>query len=329
MKSKILIELFAALNFAPKAGQALQDFAGPMAVAGNALSDADYDKLSDEAAEYLSAVSGVHNANIQDPASVRAFPEPPDAEKEDPPARTRTRTAASAPADVKPTEIMPTFKPKLKDVVTVTNKRGKVVTGIVVELSSAEIVLDVNGQDEAFDRDRLESIVLAGQEEPEAEEVDNEPCVGDTVQVVTLRDKIVVGVIVEIDDKEVVIKDVAGETHDFGIDRLKSVTVKVKAKEGAKKEDPPATTSRTRAGTPAPAPASEEEGKRTRSGNPRGISVGGRIRELIANDLKITIEAVGKQLKKEEIDFREPTLVMIYKDTMTVIDLLKKAGKLK
>lgn len=51
---------------------------------------------------------------------------------------------------------------KVGAMVTLTTKRDKVVTGKIVELDDEVIVLDVDGKDEEFSRDRVASIKAAG-----------------------------------------------------------------------------------------------------------------------------------------------------------------------
>ena len=53
------------------------------------------------------------------------------------------------------------------DMATLTNKRGKTITGTIVEMSDDLIVIDDGKGEQEFARDRVESLVPAAKEEPE------------------------------------------------------------------------------------------------------------------------------------------------------------------
>jgi hypothetical protein len=142
---------------------------------------------------------------------------------------------------------------------------------------------------------------------------------------VTKRGKKVIGKIIEIND-EIIAVDVDGKEEEFSLDRVETIKAagKTKASKEETKEEP-----KTRRGAGKDkAEEADGEVKHTRASN-GGISVGGRIREVMCADLEITADEVGKVLKKEGIDFRETTLNMIHKDTTVVFSLLKKNKKLK
>jgi len=65
------------------------------------------------------------------------------------------------------TSDLPEYVPALKDIVTIINTRDKETTGEIVELDDEVIIIDSDGKDVEFKRDRIKSIVLAAEPEPE------------------------------------------------------------------------------------------------------------------------------------------------------------------
>jgi ribosome maturation factor RimP len=302
--SKIQKELTEAAEVDPKRGEDRQDFLLRLALAVNKLPDADWNKLSKDAQAWVNDAADAANAK-------KELPEFPDAEK--PAESSGRRRVASDDAP---------FEPKVGADVKITTKRDKVVTGKIVEMDKEVIVLkNTVGEEEELGRDRIAKIEpLAGSGASKAaEEAPRDPKVGDTITLTTKRGKVVTGEVVEIDDKIVALK-VNGEVEEFNQDRVETMKI-----EGGRKAE--STSSGRRSAEPKEdKPA--EEGKRTRASN-EGVSVGTRIRELIVDNMDITEEAISKKLKAEGLEFRENTLKLNYAEANKLIDMLKKAGKLK
>lgn len=235
------------------------------------------------------------------------------------PAPSRRRGATAEP------EQTVAYDPKKGDEVEVTTKRGKLVAGFIVELDAEVIVLnpEANGP-EAKDIELplpgsvVKPMVGAGltkaavdPKEPE------EPEIGDTVAVITARDKNIVGLVVELSAETMVLKDSTGEEHELGINRLKSVLVKGKPAAAPA----PAASGRRGAAAPAPAPAAGEKAKR--ASNPAGVSVGQRINEMVIDNPAMKVEEIGAALKKEGLEFRDNTLGMTFSSAHKFLDLLR------
>jgi hypothetical protein len=306
--SKIEKELCDAAEVDPKRGESRGDFLLRLALATNALSDKEWDKLSQPAQDWVNKASDA----VNDKKSVPDFPD-----AEAPASSGRRRVSEEKEVADKP------FEPKLKDDVKILTKRGKTVTGKIVEMDKEVIILqNIDGGDEEVSRDRIEKIEpLVGGSGKSADREDDgprDPKVGDTLTVTTKRGKVATGEVTELTDELIVLK-VNGAEEEFDRDRVESIKIEgggrrssrgdSDSKEG-KKEDKPA------------------DGGRTRSTN-AGVSVGTRIRELICDDLKASQEDIGKALKKEGLEFRENTLQLNYQDVHKTLDILRKRGLLK
>lgn len=301
--SKIQKELMEAAEIDPKRGEDRQDFLLRLALGVNKLPDSDWGKLSKDAQGWVNEASD--NANAK-----KDLPEFPDVEK---PAESSGRRRVSA--DDAP------FEPKVGADVKITTKRGKVVTGKIVEMDKEVIVLKTTtGEEEELNRDRIEKTEPLAGGSAKAEEAPRDPKVGDTVTLTTKRGKVVTGEIVEIDDKIVAMK-VNGEVEEFNQDRVESIKI-----EGGRKAE--SSDSGRRSADSKKDEKSAEEGKRTRASN-EGVSVGTRIRELIVENMDITEEAISKKLKAEGLEFRDNTLKLNFAEANKLIDMLDKAGKLK
>jgi ribosome maturation factor RimP len=198
------------------------------------------------------------------------------------------------------------------DTVTVVTKRGKEVTGKIVEITEELLVLDVDGAEQEFDRERVESIKVATKS-GRAAKAPAPPAVGDTVTVVTKRGKEVTGKIVEIDGDVYVVE--AGGVEAEG-------TLNVTPTTAAEPAEAPKA---ARRGASKDAPA-EEKGKRSSN---EGVSIGTRIKELIAADLGATEADIAADLKKEGLEFKENTLKLNYVDAHKFIAILKAAKLIK
>ena len=279
------------------------------AIAG--LTDDEWKKLPLEAQDWYNGTADAVEAKKEE------LPGWPDEEKAEEPAAGRRRGAAE-PEKAK--------EPGKGDMVKVVTKRGRDYEGKIVELDKDGMLLDVDGKDVELDHDKIESCVAIGggsEAAVVAEEGPSEPEVGDTVEVVTARGKKTMGVIIEIDDKVLVLKNVAGDEEEFDQDRLTSVVVKLK---GAGKEK----TSTGRRGTADKEPAGKEEkaGKVTKEAN-GGVSVTQRMRELICDNLEMTKEDLTKALKKEGLEFKDNTLALIYADSHKIVSMLRERKRIK
>lgn len=320
MTSKIQKELAEAADINPKRGEDHQEYLARLVKGVAALSDKEWDGLSQKAQDWYNDAADAKNAKA------KTLPDFPDAEKAEEEAPKSSRRGAAkeeeAPA-----------KPKVGVVAKITTKRGKSSTGTIVEIDDDVVVIKHgDGSEEEFDRSRVESIEVAGGG-AKADADDGEDAdpikVGVEVTVVTKRGKEVTGKIVEIDD-EVVVLDVDGEDEEFDRSRVEAIkpvkaakpAAKGKAKDAAEEEAP-----KTRRGAAKGDDAGDEKPKR--SSNAAGVSVGTRIKELIADDLEATEAEIGKILTKEGIEFRENTLSLQFKDCHKFVDILKAKKMLK
>lgn len=315
--SAIKKELVKATDLETKRGEDHTAFAGRLILAVGELNDKAWGELSDAAQDWFNDAVDAKNAKKKE---LPGFPDEPSAELEPEKATTR-RGRTEAKEEAKPADESAL---KVGQRVKITNKRGKVFEGEVIELDKSVVVVKgADGEDE-IDRDRIDSVEIFHGDAAAAEAgdgpADPEIKKGMVVTVVTKRGKEATGKIVELDD-EVIILDVDGKDTEFDRDRVETIkpmdTEKAEApksgRRGAAKDD----------GKDA------ESEKPKRSSNPAGVSVGGRIREIMCEDMGITQEAVSKIMKKDGLEFRDTSLNMIYKDTAAVIALLKANKKLK
>lgn len=317
--SKIQTELQDIAEVDPKRGESRQDFLMRMTVEVNRLPDSAWNKLSKEAQNWANEASDAANAK-------KTIPDFPDM---DPPAEASSGRRRTAAADDAP------YEPKVKDDVKITTKRGKVVTGKIVEMDKEVIVLkNTEGAEEEVSRDRVEKIeplASGGGSGRSADKEDpgpRDPAKGDTLTITTKRGKVATGECVEITDEFIVIK-VNGEETEFDKDRIESVKIEGgqrRAAESSGTSRRSADDSKDKDG--GGKDAKTEDGGRTRSTN-AGVSVGQRIRELIIEDMSAKVEDIGKALKKEGLEFRDNTLSLNYNEAHKFLELLDKKGKLK
>lgn len=306
--SKIQKELCDAAEVDTKRGEDRQDFLLRLALAVNKLPDSEWTKLGKEAQNWVNEASDAANAK-------KDLPEMPDAEKAAEPGRRRV-----SGDDAK------TYEPKVKDDVKVTTKRGKLITGKIVEMDKEVVVLKTPaGDEEELARDRIEKIEPLGGGADPAEEGPRDPKVGDTVTVTTKRGKVVTGEVVEIDsgDEGMVALKVNGEVEEFDKSRVESIKI-----EGGRKSESASSGRRAASDDKEKDKEPEGDGKRTRASN-AGVSVGMRIRELIIDNMDAKVEDIGKLLKKENLEFRENTLALNYAEAHKMLELLKKKKLLK
>lgn len=313
--SKIQTELMEATDLKAVRNENRQDLIKRIMKAVGGLTDKEWEKLSGDAQDWFNAAADDQNAKK------KVLPDFPDLEEageeeqeEAPTSRRRGAGKEEAKADV---------KPKVGVIAKVTTKRGKSFTGKIIELDDDVIVLKMgNGHEEELDRSRVESIEVAGSEAAEAEAEDPIK-VGAEVTVLTKRGKEVTGKIVELDD-EVIVLDVDGKDEELSRDRVESIKPVKAAK--------PAASSRRGAAKDddkdddKDEPETEGKSKRVNNG---GVSVGTRIKELIAEDFEATEADIAKALKKEGIDCKDNTLKLNYVDAHKFIAILKAKKKIK
>lgn len=318
--SKIQKELSEATGVTLKRGAKREAFIDEILVATQNLDDAGWEALSKPAQDWFNEACDQKNANIKNPRKAVPVPDFPDlATTEEAKAPSTRRRAAEEPEPEPESN-----EPQVGDTVKVTTKRGKVSEGEVVEISDTDIVLKIDGEELEFTLAGATVEVLGGEtQDDDGPAEPKEPEVGDEVTLVNSRDKEYTGEVIEISDDDIVLK-VGKEELEFSRAKIKSLVVN-----GSDPEpEPEKTTTRRRgaADTKKDEPAGE---KPKRSSNPKGVSIGGRIRELMADNLAITIAEVTKAMKGEGLEFRDTSVEMIYKDTKAFIELLKAAKKLK
>lgn len=329
--SKIKAELVAAAGTKLKVirGEPDESFLKRLvAVIGNDVDEATWDKISIPAQDWNNMAADAVKAN-------KPIPDFPDAEKA--PA-TRSRRSAAPETAAEPEKKV--YEPAVGDEVSVTNARGKTATGIVVEIVDGMIIINKDGEngakedDEEFPLDRCTVIPVEpeldadgdGDQDADTSGANEDPEVGDTVEIETARGKNIVGKIASIDGDDMVVIDAAGGDHDLVISKLKTLVIKVR---GAAPEPAPAPAPSRRRGSAAAADTKPEEAKPGRSKNAPGVSLGGRVIELMCANPSMTLEELDKQLTKEGIAFRDTSSKMIRTDTLKVIDCLKALKKLK
>jgi len=304
-----------------KKGESRQDFCLRVMKATHELSDAKWEALSQDAKDWFNEACDLKAENKKGPwdFAVMSGEEPDEEEK---PTTRRRGSSDDAPAV---TTIQPTAV-KVKMMVKITNKRGKDFTGTVVEADDEVIVVKLgNGDEEEIGVDRIESIEVLNldkgkgkSDEPEADVVK----VGTVVKLVTKRDKEVTGKIVELDD-EIVVIDVDGQDQEFAVDRVKSMTpVAAEGKAEGKAEG--GRRGKTEEANEEPA----KDGKAKRASN-EGVSIGQRIKELIAENLDADEAEIAKLLKKEGLDFKDNTLKLNFVDCHKFLTILKAKKLLK
>lgn len=305
-KSKIEAELLEATELSAKRGEDRQDLISRLMKAIGTLTDKAWDALSQAAQDWYNSAADAKNEKA------KVLPDFPDLEEDEPaPTTTRRRGAKD---EERLTQV--------GDTATVKTKRGKEVTGKVVELDKDVIVLDVDGKEEEFSMDRVESVTVNHGTAGGSSEPDDPFAKGTSVVLVTKRGKEVTGTILEIDD-DIVVLDVDGKEEEFSRDRVESI----KPAGGKAKDEPKASTRRGAATEDKGAVGAKE--REPRSTNPPGVSIGQRIRELIVENMDAGEDAISKLLKKEGIDFRDGTLKLNYSEVHKLLDLLKARKLLK
>lgn len=329
--SKIQQTLAKATEVVPKRGETINspEYLKRLALAVGELPDKDWDALPDECQDWVNNAADAINAKKEVPVL-------PDAEKDpEPEAAPRRRRAAEK--DPEPETTKPAWKAAKGDKVKVVTKRGKEYEGLVVDPDdNGELVLDDGKEEVGIALDRIESITLAVEPAPaetssrrrRAPEDDEPPApkdpkVGDTVELITSRDKVYVGNVIEMGDGEIAIKTATGEEFDFDVTKLKSVKVKVEAAAGGRgKADPEP---EGKAGKAEP----EGKARKTTKADNEGVSVTTRAREIMCDDLAASKEDVMKKLKAEGLEFKENTIQLIYSDVQKLVKMLRERKLMK
>lgn len=299
--SKIAQELIDATDLSNVRNETAALFAARLVKAVHALPEADWDRLGQPAQDWFNAAVDAKNNKEEE------LPGFPDIEAAEEQATPRRRGAAAEERLI-----------KVGDTATVKNKRGREVTGEVLELSATLIVLKGPEGEEEFSMDRVESVHVnhgtAGQQEdePRAPEIE----VGATVALKTLRGREVEGKVIELTD-DMIVLDVDGKEEEFNRERVDTIAVKGGTKPAG----------RPRGGSAAAGGA--EDGKPRRSSNPAGVSAGQRTREIMAEHKDISEADVGKMLKAEKIEFKDSSLRMNYGDNKKFLEALAEHKRLK
>lgn len=284
----------------------------------NKFNDNEWNKLSVGAQDWFNAAADATKAK-------KDLAEFPDMKSPEPEPESRSRRRSSE--DDKPAkgESMAVEKLQDGDRVKLTTKRGKVYEGEVVEQNKRKEFVAVKGGDgeDEIDWKNVDTVeVFHGNAGTSGE--DAGPAVGDEVSFTTKRGKSVSGVISELTGETIVI----GKDDDYDMSKIDG-DIKIVKKGGGTKEEPE---TRRRGGSSSSKDKEEDKGSRSRGGTDgegNKISVGGRIRELMADDPTREREAVEKIMTKEKIEFRPATLNIIYRDCQHFMDLLRKAGHMK
>lgn len=294
-----------------KEDETRQDFLKRCIRGINELTDDEWEHLPESAQAWYNGAGDVVDSNTakgkNDP-----IPDFPDVAVE---VKASTRRRAAAPAESEQASLI---KPGM--IVTVHKKKGDPVTGELIERTDDVVVLKVGGREKEIDAESVVSVeafndgkTSTGEPDPGAAE----PAVGDTVKLLTKRGREVVGVIKTLDEEEIVM-DAEGVPEDFPISRVESITVMKKGGSAPTAPEKPAeATSTRRARTPA-APKPDAVAEKP--------SVARFIKGFMASNPKASEEDVIAALKKEEIEFKDVTVGMNYKDCKAFIDILTAAG---
>ena len=332
--SKIQKELVRAVGIKPADFDDRQEFLRKLSAGSNKLSDAEFDELSQEAQDWLNNSADEINSKAK---KVTDFPDAEEPKEETKSSRRRSAEADEDQQEAKGGTKKAVAEEDIKEgmVLQIVTKRGKDVSGHVVEVNTKKGFVAIklgNGDEEEFDFDRIDKMYTMVAEEAKStrrsssKDEDAGPAKGDTVTVTTKRGKEITGKIVELDDEVIVLETDDGEEElsRDRVDNIKSVKGKT-AKEEPKEEAKSSRRSSSKDEDDGKADTKEEK---KRASN-EGVSIGTRIKELIAEDLEASEEDIAKALKKEGLEFKENTLKLNYTDCHKFIAVLKKAKRLK
>lgn len=326
--SQIAENLKEVAEVAIKRGEDRQEFLNRALKAVAGLEDKDWDALTKETQDWFNSAADAKNAKA------KTLPDFPDLKAEKAEEETTTRRRGAAKDDDKSTSgTVEVTKPKVGMAIKVITKRDKELSGHVVEVDDEVLVIKLgNGDEEELDRSRIKSMFsLADSGDADADDAGEEDPikVGAKVVVLTKRGKEIKGEIVEVDD-EILVVDTGDGEEELDRSRVESIKLaesKASSRRGTAKEEAPTKT--TRRGAAKGDDKGDEKGTRTRSSNEGGVSVGGRIKELILDNLDASEAEIGKLLTTEGLEFRENTLKLNYSDAHKFLDLLKAKKMLK
>lgn len=305
--SKIEKELLDATDLSSVRNESNEDYIARLMKAVSVLSDKEWDKLSKPAQDWYNDAADAKN----DGKSIPAFPDLASKKEE----TTSRRRSSDKEEDL---------GPKVGDDIKLVTKRGREVNGKVVEIDKEVIVLKTDDGEEEFQRDRIESthVFHGTSRESETDDGPADPMgVGATVDIKTKRGREATGEIVEITD-DLLVLNIDGKEEEFARDRVESI----KPKGGKAASSSSRRSSSDDKGDDKGAGKTEEKGKRSSN---EGVSIGVRIKELIADNLSASEEDIGKLLKKESLEFKDNTLKLNYVDAHKFISILKAKKLLK
>lgn len=280
-----------------------QDYMKRLTLQVAELSDADWNKLPIPAQDWYNKAADALKLGSEIPAYG------------DDEAAAPTRRGAAKP-----------WAPAVGVTVAIVTKRGKNMVGKITELDDEGLVLDDGTE---LNHSSIANIgpadgVGAASQGVKEPELPTDPEVGFTVTVVTARGKEITGVVEVLEDDDLVVKDGHGESHELTKSKLKSLVVKSTgdAKSAAGKSEPAAKT------TPK-ADAKPDDKKKITAKDNGGVSATQRMRELICADMTMAKPAIGELLKKENLEFKQATLDLIYSDSHKLIGILRDLKKIK
>lgn len=312
---------------APKKASERQAFLSKVVKELNNVNDADWAKLSKDAQQWFNSAADAKNAKA---ATLPDFPDLDEEAEEETTTRRRATSDDDAPKATGTKEIDPEDV-KEKMAVRIITKRGKDISGVVVEVTKKIVAIKLgNGDEEEYDFDRIDKILVAAEAEKEEgtkrrrSAEDDEPAdpikVGAMVKIVTKRGKEAEGEILELTDDMLLLKEGKDEV-EYSRDRIESIKPlggKAAQEEGG---------TRRRATSDDKADKGDGE-KRTRASN-EGISVADAVTHAILDDMEADMETIGKAIKKKGVEFRENTLTLNYKATHKFLAILKERKMLK
>jgi small nuclear ribonucleoprotein (snRNP)-like protein len=319
---KIRDELVKACGLKLAANEAPADVVTRLMKAVAKLTDPEWNALSPEAMEWYNTnadLMGEKKAPLgfEEPAAAAPSRRRPAAEPE---AEDTSGTIAEPPN-------IPANKLSAGEVVEVTLSTGEIIDGSVVEVDEKNLVLAVppKGEEEVY---RLSKVVKinypADATRPAAVAADYEMSTGDKVKVTLTDGTEMVGLLVEFDEKNIVVNGADGEDV-YRRSKVKSVEL-VESRASMK------SSGRGRP-TKAAEPEAGTETKRTRS---TATSADGKpasqvMRELTLRNLTKSRDDVLKLVRKALPDgsFKDNTFELVHAETLKVVKTLQELGMLK
>lgn len=339
--SKVKNELSEATEMTQRRGESEEDFKLRILKAVSNLPEEGWEGLSKKSQDWYNDAADAIDAK----AAIPAFPDEEVEKKEEKTSR-RSSEGSKKKEEPEEKEAKPDeeeFSPKVGDNVVVITKRGKEIKGEIVEIDGDVIVLKTEDGEEETPRSRIDKISLQEEkkksgkkdsvkEEQKIEADEGRTIVeGDELNIKTKRGKEYSGKVVEVTEELIVLKDKDG----------KEVEVMKSSIEpgGLKHVKYNTTTDKTTKSTSASKEKEQEVNKDrkeesktgrkiTRDDN-GGISVTVRMRELILDDIKDSVDSIKKKLEKEGFQFRENTLSLVYSDVHKLLKLMQERKMMK